>query len=378
MSRPEPPSKTRMRILHTEASCGWGGQEIRVLEEACGLIGRGHDVHLACPADSSIYQAATRYGVPAHALPIGRKNLEGLFALRGWLKHHPFDILNSHSSTDSWLAALACHSFGQAPLIVRTRHLSTPVHANRPTFWLYQRACRHVVVTGEALKDQLVRDNGFDPASLTSVPTGIDLQRFHPRDRLASRASLGLPPDATLLGILATLRDWKGHTVLFEAIDQLRERFPALRILVVGDGPYRDRLDTHLEKLGLADRVDFVGHRDDPEIWLAAMDLFVLPSWGDEGVSQALMQAMATGLPIITTPVGSLGEVIKDGVTGLMVPPRDPHALAGAIVRLLDNVPLAARLGDTAQALATQCCGRERMLDKMESIFSRYATQREA
>ncbi|CAK0770418.1 Glycosyltransferase family 1 protein [Gammaproteobacteria bacterium] len=365
-----------MNILHTEASRGWGGQEIRILEEARGLIHRGHQISLVCPAEARIFAEAPAYGVPTHPLPIDHKNLNGFFALRHWLKMNPVDVVNTHSSTDSWLAALASVSMADPPPIIRTRHLSTPVHTNSPTFWLYQRACQHVVVTGTALKEQLIRVNGFDPATLSSVPTGIDLERFQPRERLATRAELGLRADISYIGIVATLRDWKGHTVLFDALHRLDGEFASSRLLVVGDGPYRDRLDTKLAAFDLANRVDFVGHRYDPERWLAAMDLFVLPSWGDEGVSQALMQAMATGLPVITTTVGSLTEVVKNGETGLLIPPRNTEALAEAIACLLRDPSLAARLGAAAREFASRHCGREQMLDRMETIFSRFARHR--
>lgn len=361
-----------MRILHTEASCGWGGQEIRILTEARGLIRRGHQVELVCPAEARIFAEAQSYDVPVHALDIGKKRLGPLLAMRRFLAAHRFDVINTHSSTDSWLAALACKALADPPPIVRTRHLSTPVNRSRSTRWLYEKGCAHVVVTGEALKAQLVRDNGFPPDHLTSVPTGIDLERFRPQPREQARAALGLAGDTLYVGILATLRDWKGHTVLFDALTQLLPARPNLRLLIIGDGPYRDRLDARAEALGIADRLDFVGHRHDAERWLPALDVFALPSWGDEGVSQALMQAMACALPIVTTPVGSLTEVIHDGATGLIVPPRDAVALAAAIDDLLGDPALAARLGKAARELAVARCGETLMLDRMEALFRRY------
>ena len=95
-----------MNIVHTEASCGWGGQEIRILEESRGLIERGHAVCVLCPPESRIFEEGPKRGVPTIALPIGRKNLKGLFALRRWLKQNPVDVINTHSSTDSWLIAM--------------------------------------------------------------------------------------------------------------------------------------------------------------------------------------------------------------------------------------------------------------------------------
>src|SRR6266849_5527034 len=137
-NEPGPRVATRMRILHTEASLGWGGQEIRILDEAEGISRRGHSVALAAPREASIFQAALKRGLDVVPLPIGRKNLRGLFALRRWLQAHPVDVINTHSSTDSWLAALACATLPGAPAIVRTRHIFASISTNFPTRWLYR------------------------------------------------------------------------------------------------------------------------------------------------------------------------------------------------------------------------------------------------
>jgi len=122
-----------MRILHTEASCGWGGQEIRILDEAQGMAARGHDVVIAAPREARIYDGALKRGLNAIVLPIARKNLAGVFALRHRFKVHPVDVVNTHSSTDSWLAALACATLRRAPAVVRTRHISASIPNNLPT-----------------------------------------------------------------------------------------------------------------------------------------------------------------------------------------------------------------------------------------------------
>jgi len=362
-----------MKIVHTESSCGWGGQEIRILEESRGLIQRGHSVKILCPRESQLFEEAPKYGVPAHPLPIASKNLHGLFALRRWIKDNPTNIINTHSSTDSWLTAIACKTLRYAPPIIRTRHLSTTVHRNLPTWWLYRFANKHLVVTGEALKKQLIKDNGIPEERITSVPTGVDIKRFYPRDQRLCRKELGLDKSSIIIGILATLRSWKGHTILFDAINKIKEQHPALTLLVIGDGPYRNRLDDYLEKLQITDRVLFVGHQENPEVWLGAMDIFTLPSWGAEGVSQALMQAMATELPVITTPIGGLTEAVIHDKTGLIVPARDSNALASAINKLINNRNLAASLGKTAITHIHSNFGRDNMLDRMESIFKRFS-----
>ena len=152
-----------MNIVHSEASCGWGGQEIRILVEARGMIARGHRVTVLAPVESRIFAEATRFGVPAQALPIGRKTLAGIAALRVWLIRHPVDVVNTHSSTDSWLAALAWASMRKPPPIVRTRHISAPVPDNFASRWLYRSASRFVVTTGESLRESLITRLKLDP-----------------------------------------------------------------------------------------------------------------------------------------------------------------------------------------------------------------------
>lgn len=358
-----------MKIVHTEASCGWGGQEIRILEEARGMIARGHEVVLLCPPQARIFAEAPRRSVPAIALPIGRKNLRGLLTLRRWLRDHPIDIVNTHSSTDTWLAALACASLRQAPPLVRTRHISAPVPDNAASRWLYSRAVRHVVTTGEALRRQLIAQVGVPAERVTSVPTGIDTACFHPGDKQEARRALGLDPQTHYIGIVATLRSWKGHLFLLEALAALDA--PGWQLLVVGDGPMRENIEAKVLTLGLASRVQLVGQQDKPAEWLRALDIFCLPSYANEGVPQAMLQAMLTALPIVTTPVGAILEAVQDGESALVVPPKDAAALAAALRRLIADPALAARLGANARHNASVKFSSKRMLDQMEAVFQK-------
>ena len=171
---------TPLRIVHTESSLGWGGQEIRILAESQGMIRRGHEVRIVCPAQARIHAQAPNWGVPVVALPIERKRPACLRALITWLRANPCDIVNTHSSTDSWLAALALLVVGRRMPVVRTRHISAPVPRGPLSRWLYMKAAARVITTGEALKRQLVEHNGFSELRIESVPTGIDAGRFRP------------------------------------------------------------------------------------------------------------------------------------------------------------------------------------------------------
>ncbi|HEX3097681.1 MAG TPA: glycosyltransferase family 4 protein [Usitatibacter sp.] len=355
-----------MRILHTESSLGWGGQEIRVLTEARGVAARGHSVLLAAPAESRIFAEASRHGVEAVALPIGRKRPRGLTALRKLLSARAFDVVNTHSSTDSWLAALACATLAKPPALVRTRHISAPAPGNAATRWLYTRAARRIVTTGEKLRAQVIAETGADPACVVSIPTGIDLARFRPGDRRAARGDLGLAQEAPLVGIVATLRSWKGHRYLIEAMAGI----PGATLAIVGDGPQRETLEALVRERGLADRVRFAGNQADVAPWLRAFDVFCLPSYANEGVPQALMQAMACALPVVTTPVGSIEEIVADGETGVLVPPQEVERLRAALGSLLADTGRREALGHRAREAAAARFGDERMVDRMIEVFA--------
>jgi len=346
-----------MKIVHTESSLGWGGQELRILAESKGLAKRGHDVTLICPLEARIYGEAPSWGLRTVALPIATKRLDGLLAVRRWLRANPPDVVSTHSSTDSWLVAL-----GTRLPIVRTRHISAPVPRNMLTRWLYGRATR-IVTTGEALKRELVERTGVPAERIESVPTGADPAIYAPGDKYAARMHLSLPQDAMLIGIVATLRSWKGHRHLVEAL-------PAgATLVIVGDGPQREALEAQVRSAQLQSRVHFAGNQRDVVPWMQALDIFALPSYANEGVPQALMQAMLVGLPCVTTSVGGIGELAIDGVTAVLVPPENPGVLRSALERLMGDPALRSKLGAAARRHCAERFSYEHMLDRMEAIY---------
>ena len=317
---------------------------------------RGHRVTLLAPPESRIFRESKSHGIEAVALPIAEKRLEGCLALRRWLAAERPDIVNTHSSTDSWLVALAR---GRAP-IVRTRHISSPVGAYPWNRWLYGSAVRRVVTTGEALREDLIRTLKLRPEHVVSIPTGIDLQRY----RKGRKADVGIPSGAFVFGIAATLRSWKGHQDLIDAFSQIEDKGD-FHLLIAGDGPQRPFLEQNIRSR----RIHLLGHREDvPEV-LGAMDCFVLPSYANEGVPQAIMQAMAMELPVISTRVGAIAEVVREGETGVFVPPRNPAALADAMLSLASSPSRRKEFGIAGRRIAEERFSLERMLDRMEEVF---------
>ena len=353
-----------MRIIHTESSLGWGGQEIRVLSEAQGLAKRGHDVQLLCPPEARIFAEAPNWGLQPEPVPIARKNWSGFSSLKRKLSEGGCDVVSTHSSTDSWLSALALRSLGRPYPMVRTRHISAAVPRDPFTKWLYTAATTHIVTAGEALKKELVERNGFPAERIDSVPTGIDTERFKPGERMAARKTLGLPAEKILVGIVATLRSWKGHRFLLEALPE------QAGLVIVGDGPQRANLEAQVKQLGIGYKVLFAGNQQDVVPWLQSFDIFALPSYANEGVPQALIQAMLVGLPCVTTNIGSMAELAIHEKTALVVQPQDKSSLTVALRALLSNETQKKILGTEARRHCETRFSREVMLDKMERIYA--------
>jgi len=345
----------KLHIVHTESSLGWGGQEIRILSEARGMAGRGHRVTLIAPQEATISKEAKKYQIEAVSLPIARKNPRGLFALKAWFSANRPHVVNTHSSTDSWLTALSC----KAP-IVRTRHISAPVGAYSWSRWLYGSAARRVVTTGESLRLELIRNLRLSDSHVASIPTGIELKHF----TNARKAQLGIPDGAFVFGIVAALRSWKGHQYLLDAFESISTQ-GRFHLVIAGEGPQRPLI----EKRITSDRIHLLGHREDVPQVMAALDCFVLPSYANEGVPQAVMQAMAMGLPVISTRVGAIDEAVVEGETGVFVPPKDSQALAAAMLDLAGSSEKRNSLGKAGRKIAQQKFSIEKMIDAMEQVF---------
>ncbi len=355
-----------LRILHTEASLGWGGQEIRILTEARQFLEKGHELRLICDGDSDIYAAAPDYGLEAMAIPLKRKSIKSMRAIRAVFSDWRPDIVNTHSSIDHWLSAVARMGLGLRPVIVRTRHISAPVSRNLPTRWLYNQGCERVMTTSEAMVGDLTRDGFLNTDHVVAMPTGIDTGQFCPGDRGKARAQLGLPLDAFIFGNVATLRSWKGHAYALDALAMLGGGKAML--LVVGDGPQEENLANQIASLGLGDRVRMVGRQDDVVPYLRAMDVFVFPSTKNEGVPQALLQAMACGLPVVASRIGGVPEV-AEGLGGVaLVAPEDVDGLSSAMAKMMAEPCEGAALhGLRDRVIARYAIGD--MAERVKSVF---------
>jgi glycosyltransferase involved in cell wall biosynthesis len=205
-----------------------------------------------------------------------------------------------------------------------------------------------VVAVSETVKRDILRYDGLMDDKVTVIYNGIDTQRFSDINGNSVRASLGIPLETPVIGTVGRLTIQKGQKYLIDAVAMLREKFPQILLLIVGDGPVRDDLQNHIKAIGIDKNAIFLGTRRDIPQLLSAMDIFVLPSlW--EGLGTALIEAMASGKAVIATDIAPFREVINSEKVGILVPVKDRRAIASSVELLLNNKALARTLGRCAK-----------------------------
>ncbi len=358
-----------LHILHSEASDSWGGQEIRTLLDAERLVRRGHRVTILAKAGSPMAARAAQAGHRVVELGSFRPwDGRTLLHLSRLIRRLSVDIVHTHSSADSWAAGLAARISGRC--LVRTRHISAPMGRRRakPVYRLPQA----IVATSADIRDALVR-LGIPEGRIHVLPSGVDLGRFHPvADPQPARARLGLS-GGPVVTMVAMLREEKRADVFLAAAARLRGEWPGAQFLLAGGGSQAqmDALRRQAAALGMAGSTHLLGERQDvPEI-IAASDVCVLPSAGNEGTPQAVIQYLAMARPVVATAVGGVPEVIKEGRTGLLVAPNDAEGLAGRVAWLLRHPAEAAAMGEAGRRLVEENFDADRVSERTLEIYER-------
>lgn len=362
------------RIVHSECSLGWGGQEHRVLAELTGFRNRGSAVWLMAPAESRIFQRAQDQGIPALPLNAGRASFPfEVVRVASWLRRNRVGIVNTHSSRDGWLVSLAAR-LARVPLVLRTRHIDVTYPNRRLSRHAFTTLTDHILTTSGKIAAHLRQTFSLPDTRVSIVPTGIDLARFSPDGPRAALDGGGAPAAGgpPWIGMISVLRSWKGHSLFLEAARLLRDSgFPA-RYAVVGDGPGRDAIAARVRELDLVDAVTLAGHREDVPEMLRALDVLAIPSTRHEGVPQIGLQALATRTPVVGSDIGGIPEIIRPGETGRIFPSGDVPALARALREAVENHEATRAMSERGRAMVESGHSLERMLDTLEGIYRRY------
>lgn len=288
------------------------------------------------------------------------------------LREHRVDVLHTHNTLPLFDGFAASRLVGVRTLVHTDHARDFP---DKRRYMVAERVISHflyrIAAVSEHTRDNLMRYEGISPRKIVTIPNGILESRYTaPVDVARKRRELDLPADAPVIGLGARLTPQKGVEYLLHAMVRLRERIPRAMLLVAGTGEQEPQLRDMAAELGLGDAVRFLGARlDIPEL-LQVFDVYAMPSvW--EGLPMALLEAMAAGCPIVATEVGGIPTALTDDVSGALVPPRDPEALAERLARLLLSPETRARYADEARRVFRERYSAEAMTRRYEEMYLR-------
>lgn len=339
------PAGRPLKILHTEAAKGMGGQEIYIFRHMQAMRDLGHEVSLLCQPDATLGKIAREFGFTVHTLEMGglMRLIRGVGFVYRLVHKHRYDVVNVTSRRDALIAALGAR-LARTPLVVRSRHLMSPVNSLVTYTWL-----PHRIMTVSHFVKQLLTKRGIAAEHIGIVPPIASMPQWadcfsqrlqEVRDEV--RKELGFAEDDIVTGCVAVLREPKGHIELFNAIAPLCRENPKLHLVVVGDGePVMERLQALRAQWSLEKQIHLLGYRTDACRLMSGFDIFALASH-KEAAGTVFLEAAFVGLPVVATRVGGIPEMVVENGNAILVELGDQPGLTAAL-RTLVNSPQQRR-----------------------------------
>jgi glycosyltransferase involved in cell wall biosynthesis len=360
-----------LNILILNAGRGWGGIESHSVTLASILARRGNKVLIGCARGGFVSRNAATSGIPV--LDIKVVNSGDVIAICKIVKacmKEEIDVIVANLGKEYLPAAIAATVLRKKAVFIR--HQVDPI---KPfTSWLISRYVDKVIAVSSAVYDTLIA-GGIRESKVEMIHNAVDLERFDPgkMDRESVRRGFGFGEGDIVIGFVGKLNHGKGVFELLRAAGSVRRMNPAVKLLFVGEGPGRKRLEDEAAGLLPSESVAFAGYRQDVEKMYTAMDIFVLPSTCREAFGMVLIESMAMARPVVATIVGGIPEIVEHGVNGLLVPPGDIDALSRAISHYLDNPADARRFAERgridAEERFSQCAAGDRFVQIIQDIL---------
>jgi glycosyltransferase involved in cell wall biosynthesis len=358
--------------LHIDTARTWRGGQNQVLLTVLGLRALGHRTMLIAHGAGELRQRA-KEGLDLIPLtPKNEMDLSAAWRLSRLIKQLRPDVVHAHDPHGVAMAALALSMSTQLdkPPLVAARRVDFHIKGNALSRWKYRQVdC--FICASEAIRKMLVAD-GVPAVRAVTIHEGIDLGHVKAAPAADLHAELWLPHQAPIVGNVAALVPHKGQRHLIEAAAIVVTRVPDARFVIAGEGELRPALERQIKDHHLEKHVFLTGFRPDVLSVHKAFDIFVMSSV-TEGLGTSLLDAMACGKPIVATTAGGMPEVVKNGTTGILVPPRDHEAMANAIVDLLSNHQKRSEMGAAGQARARVYFSAERMVQDTYDVYRRVA-----
>ncbi len=325
-----------IKVLHTEWSDGWGGQEIRIINEMIAVREKGIEVFLACRDNSVIKQKAIENKIKVFTLPFrGNVDFKTMFALIRIVKEYKIDIINTHSGKDTWVGGLAAKFSGIK--FIRTRHLSNKIRSSRLNF--INELADFVFTTGESVKKDMIKYNRINPEKIVSIPSGIDEEIFNPDlyEKNKSKELFNMD-NSIIIGNVAVLRDCKRHDNFLEIARRLIDLYKnkKFKFYIAGEGPMRDFVENKIKELSLENDVILLGHITNVAEFLTALDIFLFTSDEREGIPQSVMQALLMNKNVVSTNDGSTSDLYKGN--NFLISDVDIESVYKNVCKMVENL----------------------------------------
>jgi glycosyltransferase involved in cell wall biosynthesis len=359
-----------MFSLHIDTALSWRGGQNQVLVTVLGMRAAGHRAMLVAHPNGELRNRAAEGLELLPLAPRSEMDLSASWRLSRAIKQLRPDVVHAHDPHGVAMAALALSMSTQpkrAPLVA-SRRVDFRLKKNALSRWKYDQVdC--FICASDAIRRMLAAD-GVPSERLVTVHEGLDLERVAAAPLAALHEELWLPHGSPIVGNIAALVPHKGQRHLIDAAALVVKDVPDARFVIAGDGELRANLEHQVKHLGLEKHVFFTGFRADVLSLLKAFDVFVMSSV-TEGLGTSLLDAMACAKAVVATAAGGIPEVVQDGRTGILAAPRDHHAMAAAIVKLLRDDALRARMGEAGLALVKEKFSAERMVQETLGVYQR-------
>jgi sugar transferase (PEP-CTERM/EpsH1 system associated) len=360
-----------VRVMHLIFTLRSGGMEHGVVKIVNGLD-PARVVSTICsttPADAAM-RATVTPGV--RVIELNRRagnDPRVVAAIYGVLRRERPDILHTHA-WGTLLEGIVAGRLARVPLIVHGEHGTLQLRGGqvRAQRWAWRHA-DHLLSVSSRLAERMSALVGMPLDRIRVLRNGVDLTRFGATRERSVRRTFGIADDAGIvIGAVGRLVDVKDHATLIDAVDVLRRRERRVFAVIAGDGPLRPELEARIARRGLEEHVRLLGHRSDVEAIVAGLDVFVQSSTS-EGMSNTILEAMASGVPVVATRVGGADEMVVDGDTGILVPPSDAKRMADALERLVSNASLRQAMGSAGRRRTHQEFSLEGMVERYQSFY---------
>jgi len=361
-----------MNLLFASSIATWGGGENWMLSALEGMAGRGHRVWLAGRPGSELVRRAGALGLECVEMDYrGDFDPRTFWRFFRHCRRENIDVLCTNMQRVLRIAGPAARLAGVRAVVPRVGSQS-PLGGKISHRWAWRHVAAGIIANSGATADTL-RESApwLPPGHIRTIYNGLRLERYAAtaERRAEARRRLGTAPEAPVIGMVGELTTRKNHILVLRRLPALIERFPGLRLWIIGEGDQREVLRTEADRLGVAGHLVLAGFRDDVPDLICGMDLLAHPALM-EGFGYVLVEAMAAGLPVVAAHASNLPEIVDEGETGYLIDPADAAQWENRLCEVLADDELRAQLGARGRRRAHERFGFERMLDDLESYFA--------